>query len=310
MNENNNASATGPDRVHMFPIRTVCSVTGVHPVTLRAWERRYGLIRPHRTAKGHRLYTQSDIDRINATVRLLERGIPIGQVKPVLDESDDSDTTRESARRDHWSDYQERLLNATTTFDENRLEHIYNEALSLYPIDMVTRHVLLPLLRTLGTRWASSAGSVAEEHFFGVFLRNKLGARFHHLRSAEHGPKLLLACLPNEWHEVGLLLFALSAKSSGFQVVLLGANLPLEEIPAAAAQSQSQAVVLSGSGAFSFAGNAERLHNIVAETQVPVFIGGECSVNERDIIAKAGAVPLGREIPKALEQIRSRLARS
>ena len=65
----------------LYPIRTVSSLTGVNSITLRAWERRYGLITPIRTPKGHRLYTQNDIDLIQQVLELLEKGISIGQVK-------------------------------------------------------------------------------------------------------------------------------------------------------------------------------------------------------------------------------------
>ena len=60
-----------------FPIRTVSSLTGVKPVTLRAWERRYQLLTPRRTDKGHRLYSRDDIDRITRLQTLLEQGIPV-----------------------------------------------------------------------------------------------------------------------------------------------------------------------------------------------------------------------------------------
>ena len=74
-----------PAEEGLFPIRTVCNLTGVHPVTLRAWERRYGLIRPKRTPKGHRLYSSEDIELIRHILRLLDQGISIGQAGQLLD---------------------------------------------------------------------------------------------------------------------------------------------------------------------------------------------------------------------------------
>src|SRR5512143_4115179 len=68
----------------LVPIRTVSSLTGVNPVTLRAWERRYGLVKPVRTPKGHRLYTMADVELINQVVALLEGGMSIGQVGQLL----------------------------------------------------------------------------------------------------------------------------------------------------------------------------------------------------------------------------------
>ena len=86
------------------------------------------------------------------------------------------------------------------------LESVYNEALSHYPIKVVTERLIGPLLHELGERWVKDMGSIAEEHFFGFYLRNKLGARFHHRQRNAGGPRLLMACLPGERHEVGLLL--------------------------------------------------------------------------------------------------------
>lgn len=75
---------------------------------------------------------------------------------------------------------------------------------------MVTSRLIMPVLHVLRERWQAAEGSVSEEHFFGAYLRNKLGARFHH-HSTTHGPKLIAACLPGERRENALMLFSLSA---------------------------------------------------------------------------------------------------
>ena len=291
---------------NLFPIRTVCSVTGLNPVTLRAWERRYGLIKPRRTAKGHRLYTQSDIDRINEVVRLLDKGVPVSQVGQVLD-SRREQKAQKPAAQNHWARIISDMINAISQFDERRLESVYNEALSLYPIDTVLRLLIVPLLRDLGRRWESTEGSVAEEHFFGVFLRNKLGARFHHLRARSDGPKLLTACLPHEHHEIGLLIFSLLAKSLGFDIVQLGANMPLDELPIAAKRAKCQAIVLAGSQAYDYAPIMKGLRVMVDEAKVPVFVGGSYSVSARDAIAATKAIPLGEDMAQALRLIQRTL---
>lgn len=71
----------------LYPIREVSSLTGINPITLRAWERRYDLIEPVRTEGGHRLYTQAHIDHIKSAIELTEKGIPISQVKALLETS-------------------------------------------------------------------------------------------------------------------------------------------------------------------------------------------------------------------------------
>jgi len=293
----------------LVPIRTVSSLTGVNSVTLRAWERRYDLIKPIRTPKGHRLYTMADVELIHQVISLLDRGMSIGQVRQVLD----SDKTRPESVADPgvepWPNHQRRLLDAIAAFDDGDLTEIYNEVLSLYPVDIVTSRLIVPLLRELGERWTQGLGSIAEEHFFSVFLRNKLGARFHHLSRDRRGPKLLAACLPGEQHEVGLLLFALAALDRDYQVVLLGPNTPLEELPPVVAQAATRAVVLAGSREVAAAVVEEELSVLCRAVTVPVFIGGRITERYRDAIAAAGAIPLEDDLNQALRGIDSILAR-
>lgn len=287
----------------LYPIRTVATLTGVNPITLRAWERRYGLVRPKRTDSGHRLYTREDIDLIRRVLMLLEKGVPISQVRHALDGRDAGAVSGAATATGPWVRYRELMITAIARYDESGLDEIYNEVLSLYPINLVTRELLLPLLKQLGERWASAEGSVAEEHFFGVYLRNKLGARFHHRARGNPGPKLLAACLPGEYHEVGLLLFALAAHEQGMRVVLLGANTPLGDLPLAVRRSGSQAVVLSGSYEPQPGLLERELPELVRATSVPVFVGGIVSVGHRDAILAAGAVAVGEDIGPGVQRI-------
>jgi DNA-binding transcriptional MerR regulator len=289
-----------------YPIRTVCSLTGVNPITLRAWERRYGLVRPVRTPGGHRVYTRADIDRVHRILALVGNGVAIGQVRRALGAGESR--ARAAPQDGPWPSYRARMTAAIAQFDEERLETVYNEMLALHPADEVTRRALLPLLAELGERWRDAAGGIAEEHFFAVYLRNKLGARFHHRNRAITGPKLLAACLPGEHHEAGLLLFALAAHDRGFRLVLLGADMPLAELPHAARRSQSDAVVLSGSTEPAPGLLQEGLPRLVREAGVPVFVGGHLSEKHRDGVVKAGARALGRDIEAGITQIGSVLA--
>lgn len=292
----------------LFPIRTVSELTGVNAITLRAWETRYGLIEPIRKSSGHRLYTQEHIDLINRVVGLLDRGMRIGQVNAeTLAGADlDSDSTEE--RQDHWQRYINGMVAAIIQFDETSLERIYGESLSFYPVRVVTDRLLTPLMNELGERWANKRGSVAEEHFFGFYLRNKLGARFHHRSQAQTGPKLLLACLPGDLHEIGLLLFALDANDHGFQTVLLGANMPLEELPAAVNKTKSDALVLSGVIEPEEKVITEQLPRLVRDVSVPVFLGGSIAARSFDQLRKSGVRLIGKDIGTGIKQIAESLS--
>ena len=289
----------------LFPIRTVSSLTGVNSVTLRAWERRYGLIRPQRTAKGHRLYSRDDIDLINRVLAFLEKGVSIGQVHDALQRQEAARDGNETG--DTWTRYRDRMIGAIIRFDESAVEDTYNEALSLYPIIDVTSRLIVPLLRELGRRWETAEGSIAEEHFFSVYLRNKLGARFHHRPRNSRGPRLLCACLPGERHLVGLLLFALSAVDNDYRVILLGSDLPLAELPLAQKRGDADCIVLSGAIDPDAATLERALPELVRRVSVPVVVGGLGSVKYRDAISRAGAVSLGEDIDKGIERLEALL---
>lgn len=295
----------------LVPIRTVSSLTGVNSVTLRAWERRYDLIKPVRTPKGHRLYTMADVDLIHQVTTLLDNGISIGQARQVLAarQSQPESVEEPQSAVSPWLNYQDRLLRAITAFDEGELNEIYNEILSLYPVDIVSSRLIVPLLRELGERWSQGLGSIAEEHFFSVFLRNKLGARFHHLNRNRQGPRLLAACLPGEQHEVGLLLFALAALDRDYQMVLLGPNTPLLELPSVVERVAIHAIVLAGSADNVATVIQQELSALCQAVAPPVFIGGRVVNACRQAITAAGAIPLDDELNAALRGIDARLAR-
>jgi DNA-binding transcriptional MerR regulator/methylmalonyl-CoA mutase cobalamin-binding subunit len=283
-----------------FPIRTVAGITGVHPVTLRAWERRYHLLQPRRTPKGHRLYSQADIDRIHRVVGLLAEGISISQAATLVEtECRDRDTSQP----DPWRPYLDRMLGAITRFDEPALDATYNDALALYPVDIVSDRLIAPLLHVIGERWANHTGDVAEEHFFSAYLRNKLGARLHHQGRGGARAQLIAACLPEERHDFGLLLFCLSAASHGYRVVLLGADMPLAELPGAAQRSRSDAIVLSVVTDPTPDLVNNRLPELVHAARVPVFLGGRAATRHAAAIAAAGAACLGANIPEALVRL-------
>jgi DNA-binding transcriptional MerR regulator/methylmalonyl-CoA mutase cobalamin-binding subunit len=305
---NNTAEVIEHPGEKLYTIGTVSKLTGVGAITLRAWERRYGLIEPVRKASGHRLYTRQNIDQINRITALTQQGMRISQIRPEMLESTDGMGQDGSADADRWKAQLNGMMAAIVSFDEERLEEIYNAALSLYPIDVVTRKLLTPLLIELGLRWEGGDGNIAEEHFFAFYLRNKLGARYHHRGRGNHGPLILVAGLPGEYHEIGLLLFALAAHESGYRVLPLGANMPLRELAAVAGKKGCDAIVLSGAIEPSRETLSQELPALVAASAAPVLIGGLSSVYACDAINRAGAEALGRDIEHGLRRLADALS--
>jgi len=302
------ATQSGTDTSEkLYTIGTVSKLTGVGAITLRAWERRYELIQPVRKDSGHRLYTRKNIDQINRITSLTDQGMRISQITPDMLDSEPSVNALEDGVADLWKTYIKNMIEAIIVFDEERLEETYNEALSLYPIEMVTRLLLKPLLVELGLRWEAGPEGVAEEHFFAFYLRNKLGARFHHRPRKNGGRRLLLACLPGEYHEIALLLFALAANEQGFHLLTLGADMPMQELARVAARTKSDAIVLSGAVQPGKSVLNRDLPQLVQAVSIPVFVGGRASVFAAESIGKSGAEVLGQDMELGLRRLKEML---
>lgn len=199
---------------------------------------------------------------------------------------------------------------ATARFDEAELDRIYDEALSLQPIDRITRALLLPLLVRLGERWKDMPGGIAEEHFFSTYLRSKLGARLQHRIRYASGPRVIAACGPGEHHEIGLLLLALEAQAAGLRPVVLGADTPLPEVSHACRSSGSDAIVVSLSIEPPAGFIETELTRLAHDSGVPVFVGGAIAVTQRRAISKSGAVALGTDLEDGVRLIGATLARA
>ncbi len=290
------------NRQQTFPIRTVCALTGMNPITLRAWERRYGFIKPVRTPGGHRLYTQANVDQINQAVAMLERGVSIGSAARALR------GTAAPASTDVWAALRNQVVAAIVRFDEVALDAIYESALALQPIEAVTRKLFVPVLEELGRRWQSAEGSVAEEHFFTIYTRNKLGARLHHRRRLATPKRLVCACAPGEFHELGLLLFALAAHDNNLECVVLGADMPMAELAVVCGRARCDGVAISMSMEPNGTLLEHDLPQLVAKVRKPVFVGGRASVSHSDAIARARAITIGADVSNGLRRILSVLA--
>lgn len=292
--------------VERFPIRTLASLTGINPVTLRAWERRYGLIRPLRTPKGHRLYTHAHVERVRRALAIMARGIQVSRVRAMLDD-EAAPQGKVAAAAGPWGTYLDRVAVAVAGFDHPELERVYDEALSIYSIGQVTRLLLLPSLERLGERWSQIQGGIAEEHFLTSYVRGKLGARLQHCLRYASGPRLLAACAPGEVHELGLLLFALGAQEAGYQPIVLGANTPLEELAAVQSRARCSALVISSTIDPAPEVLDREVPALVRRVGVPVFLGGATAVRCKSAIRAGGAVALGCEVESAVRLMETEL---
>lgn len=169
------------------PIREISRVTGVNTVTLRAWERRYGLLIPQRTSKGHRLYSRSDIDRVKEIQLWLGRGLAIGKVKALLADEQRGEAPPEIDSI--WLQLAQQIQTAITAFNRNQLERLIEEIFSLYPIPMISDYLLQPLLLELQ---GDEPGKPMRRAFFSSVFLEYVHAAQNRQRQAAQGEKILV----------------------------------------------------------------------------------------------------------------------
>jgi MerR family transcriptional regulator, light-induced transcriptional regulator len=194
-----------------YPIREVSRLTGVNAVTLRAWQRRYGLVQPARTEKGHRLYSEQDIRHIEAILSWLERGVSIGQVKGLLGDS------QSVAPSDHWQQSQESLWQLLLDLKTRQLEQGLNDLIASYPFDLVRSQLLEPVLDRLMAMTDRPDADLLRHHWLD-WLAHYFG---RHLVGQGKGRPLTLA----SWGKVGpleLLWHAYELINQGYEVQLIG----------------------------------------------------------------------------------------
>ncbi|HWT67907.1 MAG TPA: MerR family transcriptional regulator [Pseudomonas sp.] len=249
-----------------LPIREVARRTGVNAITLRAWERRYGLIVPQRTPKGHRLFSAEHVQRIQTILTWLNRGVAVSQVKPLLDTAH---AVSQSVDND-WQRRRQTLLQAVTRLAERTLDNTLNQAIALYPPRTLCEHLLMPLLADLEQRWQGQFGAQMERVFFYSWLRSKFGARiYHNNRQLNTSPMLLInhSDLPVEPH---LWLTAWLISSADCPVEVFDWPLPVGELALAVEHLQPRGVLLYSSKAMNLA----QLTKLLNGVSCPKMIAG------------------------------------
>jgi MerR family transcriptional regulator, light-induced transcriptional regulator len=219
----------------LYRIKSVASRTGISTATLRAWERRYGLIRPSRSGGGYRLYSEEDIARLIEIRRLIELGLKVSEaISQVV--GSEARVIDAIWNDDRVEELRHRLVDALLSYDEVAAERIVAQ-LDTLPAERRVLEVFLPALREVGSHWACGGASVAQEHFASARMRAYLLRLLEAAeRPAPTAPEAILAGMPGEQHELGLLAGAALLVLRGYRVLYLGADLPLSELRPALAE--------------------------------------------------------------------------
>lgn len=242
-----------------YSMRVVTRLTGVPADTLRSWERRYDAVVPVRTAGNTRRYTADDVRRLTLLRQATERGHKIGDIARLAEDEltallteravhGDSDAQAETSEP-HWQGAFERArreyLNAVDRFDVRAgADLLARWGAVLHPQELLL-HVVLPILRAVGDRWACGELSVAQEHLVSMQLRSLVESMMR-LRGPRVGTgKILVATPAGHRHEFGALAGAFLAASRGFDAIYLGADVPRDDLLLAVELSRPRVALLS-----------------------------------------------------------------
>ena len=264
--------------------------TGVSPELLRAWERRYGLLRPARSSGGFRLYSVDDERRVGKMTAALDRGISARQAANLA----------LAAGEDLPSE--DTLVEALVAFDDVGAHAALDRLLSSLTLEAVLRAAVLPTLRDLGERWQRDEITIGQEHFASNLIRGRmLGLARGWDRGS--GPRALLACPAGEQHDLSLIAFGLALREHGWRITYLGADTPLVTIDQTATTLQPNLIVLAAIDAAQLKPFTKELRNLAAQFRLALACAGEVET----LVDEVGATHLDDGPIEAAAAIASRV---
>jgi len=222
-----------------YQIKTVCEQTGIRPVTLRAWERRYRFLNPGRSDGNYRLYSERDVALLRWLKDQVDGGTAISAAVAKL---------KDLRRRHEWPEapavmpppeakgqnpppqMAQKLYRALVTHDQPGAARLLRASQADFDIAAVCLHVITPALVEIGEAWHAGRIKIATEHFASQFIRGWLMALMHAYPFRPGKPRVLVGCAPGEFHEIGALMFALLLRREGYRVEYLGQDVPVDDL--------------------------------------------------------------------------------
>lgn len=296
------------DRINsaQYLISTVSKRSGVKADLIRAWERRHEAVMPCRTAGRQRVYTDQDIARLKLLNQATSNGHSIGRIaKLSLDELNNllqkdlrvaeqaPDIVPKISGDKHYlaEEYLEKCYGAIIAFEATVLEgHCENAIVELGPMPFI-EHMLTPLLNKIGESWQAGLLRPAHEHMATSIIRSLAYVLRVNTPCSKQAPRMIMSTPLGQLHEIGALLTTIIAEFKGWHVTYLGADLPAEEIAAAAKYIRARAVVIS----ISFKTDdhvilreIRRLNKLVGR-DVALIAGGRASACYQAVLDEVGA---------------------
>lgn len=251
---------------------------------MRAWERRYGLLRPSRSPGGFRLYSSDDETIVRAMLAEIDRGYPPSQAakialarsqtrepQPGTDQPDPAGIPGRTDGPGRLESLRTELSEALRRYEGGRAQELFDVILAEFSLNAVLRDVVLRCLSDIGDAWARGDMTVAEEHFASQLLRERLLALARDWDRGR-GPRALLACPSGERHDIGLICFGIVLSRNGWRITFLGPDTPISALTGAVTALEPDLIVLSATLEEWFISIASPLRALATERAV--FIAG------------------------------------
>jgi DNA-binding transcriptional MerR regulator len=243
---------------------------GVSPEVLRAWERRYGVLRPTRSEGGFRLYSTADEGRVRRMLALQREGLSPAVAARIATAEDDGASAASTLPAEAL---RQALGDALDQFDEGAANRAFDRALGVLTLDTLLRQIVLDYLADLGERWSAGLASIAQEHFATNVLRGRLLGLARDWGQGG-GPLALLACPPGELHDLGLICFGLALRARGWRIAFLGADTPVDTLKHTAETLHPDLVVLTATTPRRLSSIRSELRELGATTRLAVAGAG------------------------------------
>jgi DNA-binding transcriptional MerR regulator/methylmalonyl-CoA mutase cobalamin-binding subunit len=279
-----------------YRIHIAAELSGVSVELIRAWERRYGVLRPERTPSGYRAYTDRDIAILKRLKQLTDEGVSISDAAKLLpriqaDLSLAPAVALPEVTLSAVEGWRAAVLAAAEAYEQTRVSAIIDEVLAALPPLRAFEDVFAPVQREVGERWHAGRFTVAQEHLVSQVVRARLVGLLHASPENVGRRHAVLACFPDEEHEIGLLGAALRLRHAGVRVTLLGQRVPAVDLGRAVGALKPHLVGLSAvtnRGAAMFEDMLARIMEGIPKG-TPVWVGGPVPQAHRDICERVGA---------------------
>ncbi len=273
--------------------------TGVSPELLRAWEQRYDLLRPTRSPGGFRLYSPDDEARVRRTTALIAGGASAAEAARMAGSGADAAATGVEARP-LVADLTAELRRAMDEYDAAAAHAALDRLFSSVSLEFAITEVLIPYLRDLGDRWAAGRVSVAQEHFAANLVRGRLLGVAGDW-GAGGTSTAVLACMPGEHHDLGLVILGILLARRGWRVTFLGADTPFDTLQEGVRTLRPTVVVLATMDPDVWGRHVGAVTALAAATPVAVV-----APVEPGSVTDTGAEPLAGEIAEVAAALASR----